>query len=171
MLILLLIFCFILFCFFSNSGRALFRAFLELPPLRSPLFRKEGQLLQCVSPLTARRAVEPAIARCKSSSKLGFCSLNRSFHLSVFTFPFSPFRFHCPAPTVACPPCILSCWAKSKHLSLRAQGGHGMPCPYGGAGVNSNSLRNCVARPSSLRGTVFLRAGKTLPLFKEECCE
>ena len=43
MLILLLIFCFILFCFFSNSGRALFRAFLELPPLRSPLFRKEGQ--------------------------------------------------------------------------------------------------------------------------------
>ena len=32
--------------------------------------------------------IEPAHARCKSSSKLGFCSLTRSFHLSPFTFHF-----------------------------------------------------------------------------------
>ena len=39
-----------------------------------------------VSTLTALRALETAHARCKSSSKLGFCSLTRSFHLSVFRF-------------------------------------------------------------------------------------
>ena len=44
-----------------------------------------------VSALIALRALETAHARCKSSSKLGFCSLTRSFHLSVFSFQFSPY--------------------------------------------------------------------------------
>ena len=47
--------------------------------------------LHKLSPLTALRALEPASARCKSSSKLGFCSLNRSFHLlcgvCLFNYP------------------------------------------------------------------------------------
>ena len=34
--------------------------------------------------LTALRALEVAYARCKSSNQFGFCSLTRSFHLSVY---------------------------------------------------------------------------------------
>ena len=37
-----------------------------------------------LSLLTALRALEPALARCKSSSKLGFCSLNRSFQFVLY---------------------------------------------------------------------------------------
>ena len=39
------------------------------------------------SALTALRALEPAPARCKSPSKLGFCSLTRSFPFFVFIIP------------------------------------------------------------------------------------
>ena len=48
-------------------------SFPELPSQRSPLFRKEGQLLQACSHLTALHALEPATAR-HSKSKLFLCS-------------------------------------------------------------------------------------------------
>ena len=53
---------------------------------------ERGTIVSMCFTFNRTHAVEPATACSKSSSKLGFCSLNRSFNLSVFSFQFSVFQ-------------------------------------------------------------------------------